>query len=88
MILRLRTALTVLLGVLVVMVSGCGLQEYVRNQVESIEKSGIPSTIDVGGSGTYIDTVGLGKVAEAPGAQARVDEGYGRGRSVRCGTTT
>lgn len=74
-----RAALTVLVGVLVVGISGCGLQEYVRDKVESIEKSGIPSTIDVGQTGTYIDTVGLGKLAKLPVRNRVSMKGYWRG---------
>ena len=77
-ILRLRAALAAASGLLVVALSGCGLQDYLLEQVDSIGESGIPSTIAVGPGGTYVDSAALTRMLQLP-VRSRVSmQGYSR----------
>mgnify|MGYP003375415629 CR=1 FL=1 len=77
-ILRLRAALAAASGLLVVALSGCGLQDYLLEQVDSISESGIPSTIAVGPGGTYVDSAALTRMLQLP-VRSRVSmQGYSR----------
>ncbi len=77
-ILRLQAAAMVATGLLLASVSGCGLQDYLLEQANSVSASGIPSTIDLGQTRTYADTAALAKLLGLP-VRGRVSmQGYSR----------
>ncbi|GED97487.1 hypothetical protein nbrc107697_15260 [Gordonia crocea] len=77
-ILRFRRVLAAISVTGVAALSACGLQDYLLEQVESINESGIPSTIAVGDTGTYVDTAALTKMLKLPVRNRVSMQGYSR----------
>ena len=78
MIHRFRSTLVTALGLVVVSVSVGGLQDYLLEHIDSIERSGAPSTIAIGQTGTYVDTAALGKMLRLPVRNRVSMQGYSR----------
>ncbi|WP_245548378.1 HNH endonuclease family protein [Gordonia araii] len=69
----------VLTGLLAAVLSGCGLQEYLLEQIDSVsDGSGLPSTVAVGETSTYIDTAALAKMLKLPVRHRVSMQGYSR----------
>ncbi|MFT4199860.1 HNH endonuclease family protein [Gordonia sp. (in: high G+C Gram-positive bacteria)] len=78
MIHRFRFLVLALAGLLVGTLSGCGVKDFLTEQLQSVAQSGVPSTVSIGQGGIYVDTAGLAKVARLPVKYRSSIQGYTR----------